>query len=1220
MITSRIARLLKILRITVIITLLIGFVWFLEWMPNFKKFVGAAAVSFLQIASVILILWLGYRWWRQQRTPSKIFRFRNLTGDVDKKEEYDALAYNFADLLVLEINRIINIRHSEDVIPQSIAIRQLALGKKKVPRWDITTSRPSSSAKTITDDQLRGAVERVGDFSFGPINVPLGNLLSLVLQAVQGGGISGSLQKYGAVLSIVATHKNNIWEVRSDSLPISAQGEETVAQELAHQLAYKILADILTTTTRDWRSFRELTDGLVQYRRYLKSGRRNFKALKKAQKFFEHAIVFDPQYAWAFFNLGLTYDEENEINSAIEMYKIAIELDPQLTEAHFHLGRVNFETGKLPEAINSGERAVEQIKLSKKLFLPARTSLAGWLESASRIEIQEGYYEAARDYCQRSIAHYKAALDEYEQLLKKASRHKQDSLVAIDDLNADYKQTWLKISKAYILLAQINEVLIVSDTIRRKSVKRIFKKAEQALKRALNLEPDNIEILLELSWYYRDQENVELSHQYLERAEKLNPEDTSVFRSFGESFLRPSTDALIKMIGDIDSRDDQLKGNGTTIDSEEILDGLTLAGQNFYNTLKRELEQGEPTLETWLQLAGVQGGVAVFKSEVKKDQSYQDDINFTIALLGKAMFLFPFEPEVYAQLANAYIIKQRLESRFKESDTTDDEPSEEETNDRSGEISNHNGIVSDTQRMIDVYNALHDMISLPGGNQSEYLIPELGKLAFNIEKDKLIGEEKTQIPPPEEARDDRVVQLYLWLFGWLLVKAGLSETAMPYLNRALKMGPFPEAEIIGYELGNIFRELKHWEEAVDYFNSVVEQDPYFWESRISLAETYFEWAEYDKTFKNAYEKAIEVYDQAIAYAGMDVYRMAQVLAGRAEAYRLNGELNPAIQDCQKAASLVPAYEYPYMVLAMIYMDLYDYDKAIENWNSVADLIPDVQLFEYHQGLGNAYFQKYLAMSDQKDSADLLEKAINAYEQAIHLCESNTVNAANTAAALGNTHYISKNYMSAKLAYQRSIELGRNLPDVYRFHIGLGEVFVKLKSFGEAEQEFKRAIKFCEENLKKAQEDKNKTKSSIYAEGLGTACNLLAYDIHAERTIKLDEGLMWVNKALETLEWIDNKDQLNEIKGAYLDTRGWIFYKQKEYDKALQDLEQALELTKGTAYEHAHLALVYERKAELITSEAERAIFLDLAREQWEFVRDMDSEGEWADSINKYMDR
>jgi len=95
----------------------------------------------------------------------------------------------------------------------------------------------------------------------------------------------------------------------------------------------------------------------------------------------------------------------------------------------------------------------------------------------------------------------------------------------------------------------------------------------------------------------------------------------------------------------------------------------------------------------------------------------------------------------------------------------------------------------------------------------------------------------------------------------------------------------------------------------------------------------------------------------------------------------------------------------------------------------------------------------------------------------------------------------------------------------------------------------------------------------------TVLNYLAY-MWAESGQKLDKALEYVNRALK----------LVPNSAAYLDTRGWIYFKQKHYAEALAEVEKARELMGADAeiLDHLgdiHIALDNEKQAVACWSES-----------------------------------
>ena len=88
--------------------------------------------------------------------------------------------------------------------------------------------------------------------------------------------------------------------------------------------------------------------------------------INKAIKAFEQTIELQPNFAYAFSNLGDIYKFRKKTDLAINNYKKAIELDPDISEAHNNLGNVYKSINKLPEAIDEYKKA---IKKNPKLFV-----------------------------------------------------------------------------------------------------------------------------------------------------------------------------------------------------------------------------------------------------------------------------------------------------------------------------------------------------------------------------------------------------------------------------------------------------------------------------------------------------------------------------------------------------------------------------------------------------------------------------------------------------------------------------------------------------------------------------------------------------------------------------------------------------------------------------------------------------------------------------------
>jgi len=112
-----------------------------------------------------------------------------------------------------------------------------------------------------------------------------------------------------------------------------------------------------------------------------------------------------------------------------------------------------------------------------------------------------------------------------------------------------------------------------------------------------------------------------------------------------------------------------------------------------------------------------------------------------------------------------------------------------------------------------------------------------------------------------------------------------------------------------------------------------------------------------------------------------------------------------------------------------------------------------------------------------------------------------------------------------------------------FYTTYGSTCERSGKFEKAEEIFEKCIKFYPDS--------------------DNALNYLAY-MWAERGEKLDKGLEYVNRALE----------LMPENGAYLDTLGWIYFKQKKFDLALEQLRRASETLQNDPTVTEHLGDIY----------------------------------------------
>lgn len=1266
-------RVLSTMRSALYLALLAALSWFLVGNPEARESIGAFGVSllwiFILVSSVIVVA----RWTQQQKAPM-IYPFLNATGDKENKEKYDALALNFSELLQLEIQRITHLLY----IPESIAVHNPAFKKEQVPRPIITPAGPAALGSARAEDELGEMLKGIGALSFGPVSLPLGGLLYLLVLTLQGGGITGKIQKFGEKLSVVASYANRKYEAGSDALPVAEQGGEEAAKRLVRQIAYMISSDFADFPPSRWQSFREVIEGLEHYQRYLLSGKRNQSALEAAHRHFEQAAVEDNQYAWAYYNLGLLYEEQGNLDSAFEMYKQAVQSEPNLREAQFQLGKAYSQRGQLLNAVNAGRRTVKLAQKARKPFPVAHTFLGKWLYSLA-YESRGDRAEALK-YCNEALEHLKTAKKEYIRLTRQERRRADFSEQRLVGFRAGAIYSLKELSQAYKVLANLLETADQDKSFWRKLLayarnillglslqpgRDAYKKAEDALQQCLKLYPESSEAHAELGGFYMDRKDYLSAKEHLERAGGISPEDKSVVLELGATYLSPAIEDLIGLFREFRDNPRGWSVNWPEQRVNATQTQLMLAAFHYQTVIDLIRYQGEAGVEDQdRMIRALNGLAAVYGSQALIHCVRNLDCMLLIMdarrYLGKALVLNPFDAEVYDNLAGLYAIESEVKNfppkavSFYGGAADVAYPPEEAVPFQS------ESSASGGETLQQAYEMLRDYVREYGSTDPYSTTGVALALACSAPEQRankelvsrFLEDRNLSLPSPDEVEASPVSQVYLWTAGWMLDAIGMPELGIQYLERAAKMGPFPEADLVDYDLGNVYLKLKKWNDAIERFQKMSSDDPYFWQSRMTLADALRENEAVDgdasgffASLANLLPETTEgqnsivpssmdngemsnqdryslpgerlsaerVYGDAIAAAGNDPYRRATALAARADLFWSRKRYVEAISDCQESLKLAPAYAFPHRILALIYIDLFDYDRAIEEWERVGKLVQDMDEPHYHLGLGDAYASKADSTSNADDAETWRWRAVWEYQHAIQLFRANeTMDKARTQTALGDNLMILKQFKEAEVAYLSALESSKDMPDEYRLHTKLAFVYVKRGLYGSAYSEYKKAIELCEEQLQRALKSGDTRAAGVLTGGLAYACNMLAYYLHAERGVNLEEGLAWVNRALEELERSSLDEALKrDHQGAYLDTRGWLYYRQGKYIEAKQDLERALSLTMGTVFEHGHLALTYERLAELSENDDERKRLQTMSREQWKLAFDLDEEGIWS---------
>lgn len=305
----------------------------------------------------------------------------------------------------------------------------------------------------------------------------------------------------------------------------------------------------------------------------------------------------------------------------------------------------------------------------------------------------------------------------------------------------------------------------------------------------------------------------------------------------------------------------------------------------------------------------------------------------------------------------------------------------------------------------------------------------------------------------------------------------------------------------------------------------------------------------------------------------------------AVAYQATGQFDPAIKNYYKALSLAPTNSNIRLTLAgLLFYEEKD-DKAIRvllEGVKKAD-VPDA-LLAYAYGQGRSFIHngeparsiaclRFVAENVKSHRAQLYHQLGE-----VHQALGQTADAVRGfKRAITEDNPMPDSFIRLALLYLKS-DVPRaiaTLTDADRLMPDTPQILLALASMHMSEEQFDKAIAMFERIMEKVTTSENQQLTPDFYLYYGSACergghlrkaeevfekcldiypdthrvlNYLAY-MWAENNTNLDEALMCVTKALE----------LDPDNAAYVDTLGWVYFKQSQYAQALEHIERARKL-------------------------------------------------------------
>lgn len=478
----------------------------------------------------------------------------------------------------------------------------------------------------------------------------------------------------------------------------------------------------------------------------------------------------------------------------------------------------------------------------------------------------------------------------------------------------------------------------------------------------------------------------------------------------------------------------------------------------------------------------------------------------------------------------------------------------------------------------------------PNSVDNHLLLGRLYRLDNDLQKAE--NEFKTAVSLDPDSEEAVTTLAYLYNLEGDTNRAAKVLMSVPDVSRSAKLYLM---------LGATYSQQKQYKEAISAFRRAIELDRDNLDAIRGLAENLQNDGQ-DKA-------ALEQYQIIIAANPED----AQTYARIGEIYRKQSKYNLALENLEKAQSLVPEMEAVSYDIATVYEIQGRYDDAIKILNDLLKKTesPDGNYSQTDKGnrgiflarLGTVYrdnnndqmalatFRKMLALGD--------DNAVHGYQEIIDTYRGAKQWQQATDAAKEATEKL-PNDRSLKMIYasqladmgkpdegiQQVKALLKGTPDDRDVYVSLAQMYSRLRRWPDAEHALDEAEKLSttdddkktvyflrgatyerEKEYEKAEETFRKILNNSPDDA--PTLNYLGY-MMADRGVQLDQALSYISKAVD----------IDPANSAYLDSLGWAYFKLGKYDSAEVNLTKASQHMNDDPTVQEHLGDLYQKTGHL----------------------------------------
>ncbi|MHC4110500.1 MAG: tetratricopeptide repeat protein [Planctomycetota bacterium] len=241
----------------------------------------------------------------------------------------------------------------------------------------------------------------------------------------------------------------------------------------------------------------------------------------EAVKFWEKALVLNPERPDAHNGMGWIAFEKAEYEKAIASWRKALELNPKMPAVHNSIAQTLIILGRYDDVVKEAE---EELKISP------RSGLSYFLLGQGYLKLKE--YDKAKKYYETAIELQPDYMNAYYGLFTVCSRLKlQDEarkhLATFQKLKAEDSKVLMDRNKAFDDVVSIRKMLAetYSDAEHIYYKKGNLQEAEKLLQRAVTLDPNNTEYLMKLGFLFQSSNRLPDALQMYGKVSLIEPDN-----------------------------------------------------------------------------------------------------------------------------------------------------------------------------------------------------------------------------------------------------------------------------------------------------------------------------------------------------------------------------------------------------------------------------------------------------------------------------------------------------------------------------------------------------------------------------------------------------------------------------------------------------------------------------------------------------------------------